>query len=184
MICRTSAWMASAARSSARVHVGHDRHRRRMHPQRAVGVPPSVGFIRAQWKGAHGQRHDAPGAKRPGLLPARATAAVLPAMTTCPGASCSRGLTTSPWAASAGLGDLARSSPHGRHRACAHGHRFLHVAPATTDDAHGVDEAERPAATCAGTEAVACDERRPDAAPLEQPERGDAGRQDRRLRSR
>src|SRR4029078_1537871 len=52
-----------------------------------------------------------------------------------------------------------------------------------THDADGVDDADLPVRDVRRvlSEAVTGDERRPDAAPLEQPERGDAGSQDRGL---
>ena len=72
-----------------------------------------VGAAHAGWKGAltgSGTTRLAPSALA--RSPARATAALLPAMTTCPGAFRFAGLTTSPWAASSqAWATFARSSP-------------------------------------------------------------------------
>ena len=73
---------------------------------------------------------------------ARATAAALPAITTCPGALRLAGLTTSPSAASRhACSTVVGVEPENRrHRAGADRHRLLHVAAAIAHEAHGIGE--------------------------------------------
>ncbi len=75
---------------------------------------------------------------------ARATAAAVPAITTCPGALRLAGLTTSPSAASrhACSTFVGVEAENRRHRAGADRHGLLHVAAAIADDADGIGERE------------------------------------------
>ena len=123
-----------------------------------------AGVISAQWNGAltfSGITRLAPSALA--HSPARATAALLPAITICPAPLRFAGLTTSPCAA---VGTRLRAhaafveAEDGGHRARPDRHGLLHVAAAVPDQAHGVGEIQRAGRHVRGVlaQAVAGDE--------------------------
>ena len=147
----------------------------------------SAGFISAQWNGAltaSGTTRRAPSAFA--RSDARATAAFVPAMTTCPGALKFAGLDhIAVSGVVTGLFDrLPRRAQHSRHRALSHRNRFLHVLPAAPHDPDGIVERERAGDHVGGilAEAVPGDDVWLDARRFEQPRGCHAGGENRRLR--